>query len=254
MEKIGYISQCTLLLARYNESSDLLTFLCLPNNTFFQSFQNALLFPIQFLRLKKSGISQVKQRVSDRNEIFWSILFEDIRTATIVAISTPSVVIQAELREVPLRDRFQLISDTFFMKSFHKINHSMFSNLEELDYTSQNNKSHCSFNKHFFLLKSYSKFRGYSNRVLRISIPMCLLILYESQFFQLLIDLQSGPTIYNSKSPDTVFNNIISLKYPNHKHFYTDGSKSVDSLVVLFVYSPQLDLEKKLNISEYASI
>ena len=42
MAKIGFISQCTLLLAQYNESNDLSTFLCLPNNTICQTFKNAL--------------------------------------------------------------------------------------------------------------------------------------------------------------------------------------------------------------------
>ena len=50
MSKIGFISQYTFLLALYNESNDLLTFLCLPNNTICQTLKNTLLFPIKFLR------------------------------------------------------------------------------------------------------------------------------------------------------------------------------------------------------------
>ena len=50
LAKIGFISQYTLPLARYNESNDLPTFLCLPNNTICQRFENTLLFPIQLLR------------------------------------------------------------------------------------------------------------------------------------------------------------------------------------------------------------
>ena len=49
-ENIGFISQWTLLLSRYNESNDLSTFLCIPNNTICQTLQNTLLFPIQLLR------------------------------------------------------------------------------------------------------------------------------------------------------------------------------------------------------------
>ena len=49
MAKIGLISQCTFLLARY-DSTDLSTFLCLPNNTICKKLQNTLLNPIQLLR------------------------------------------------------------------------------------------------------------------------------------------------------------------------------------------------------------
>ena len=87
-----------------------------------------------------------------------------------------------------------------------------------------------------------------------MSIPICLLIPYESQFFQPSIDLQLGPTIHNSGSPDLVFNNLVSLEYPDHTHFYTDGSKPTESFLGLSVYSPQLDFELKLKISEHASI
>ena len=138
-------------------------------------------------------------------------------------ISTPIVVMPAELREVPLRDRFQLISDKFFIKTLHKILRPIFSTLEELDYISQNNKSQCPSNKHFFILKSFSKFRGYTNRVLRMSIPRFLLIPDESQFFQPSIDLQLGPTIYNSRSLDLVFNKLVLLEYPN-QHIFTQMS------------------------------
>ena len=131
-------------------------------------------------------------------------------------ISIPIIVMQTELRETPLRDRFQLISDKFFIKTLHKVRHPIFPILEELDYTSQNSVTQCPFNKHFFLLKFFRKFRGYSNRILRMSIPMCLLIPYESQFFQPLIDSQLGPTIHNSRYPNLVFNNLVSLEYPNH--------------------------------------
>ena len=48
--KIGFISQYTLILARYNEFNNLSTFLCLPNNTICQTLQNTILFPIQILR------------------------------------------------------------------------------------------------------------------------------------------------------------------------------------------------------------
>ena len=48
--RIGFISQCTLPLARYNKSNDLSTFLCLPYNTICETLQNTLLFPIQLLR------------------------------------------------------------------------------------------------------------------------------------------------------------------------------------------------------------
>ena len=133
---------------------------------------------------------------------------------------------QAELREVPLRDRFQLISDQFFIKTLHKVQHPIFPILEELDYTLQNSVSLCPFNKHFFPSKFFSKFRGHTNRLLRMSFPLCLFIPYESQFFQPSIDIQLGPTIYNSRSPDLVFNKLVSLEYPNYTHFYTDGSKS----------------------------
>ena len=85
-------------------------------------------------------------------------------------ISTLIVVMQAELRETPLRDTFQLISDKFFIKTLHKIQHPIFPILEELDYTSQNSVSLCPFNKHFFLLKSFRQFRVYTNKILRISI------------------------------------------------------------------------------------
>ena len=37
LAKIGFITQCTFLLARYNESKDLLTFLCHSNNTICQT-------------------------------------------------------------------------------------------------------------------------------------------------------------------------------------------------------------------------
>ena len=50
LTKIGVISQCTLLLARYKDFNDLSTFLCLPNNTISQILQNTLLFPIPLLR------------------------------------------------------------------------------------------------------------------------------------------------------------------------------------------------------------
>ena len=40
--KIVFILQCILPLARYNESNDLSTFLCLPNNTICQALQNTL--------------------------------------------------------------------------------------------------------------------------------------------------------------------------------------------------------------------
>ena len=39
----------SLLLALYNESNDLSTFLCLPNYTICQTLQNTLLFPIELL-------------------------------------------------------------------------------------------------------------------------------------------------------------------------------------------------------------
>ena len=49
LEKIGFISQCTPLSARYNRSNDFSPFLYLPNNTICQTIQNTLLFPIQLL-------------------------------------------------------------------------------------------------------------------------------------------------------------------------------------------------------------
>ena len=50
LSKIRFIPQCTLLLARYNESNDHSTFLCLANNTICQTLQNTLLISIQFFR------------------------------------------------------------------------------------------------------------------------------------------------------------------------------------------------------------
>ena len=52
---IGFISQCTLHLARYNESNDLSTFLCLPNNTICQTLQNTFLFLIQLLHSTRNA-------------------------------------------------------------------------------------------------------------------------------------------------------------------------------------------------------
>ena len=48
--KIGFISQCILLLARCDDSSDFSTFLCLANNTIRQTLQNTILYPFQLLR------------------------------------------------------------------------------------------------------------------------------------------------------------------------------------------------------------
>ena len=84
-----------------------------------------------------------------------------------------------------------------------------------------------------------------------MSVPIYLLIPYESHFFQPLIDSQLGPTIRYSRSPDLEFNNLVSLEYPDHTHFYTGGSKPTDLFLGLSVYSPELDFELKLKISEH---
>ena len=55
LAKIGFISQFIVLLPRYNESNDLSTFLCLPNNTICGTLQNTLLLPIRFLHLTQTN-------------------------------------------------------------------------------------------------------------------------------------------------------------------------------------------------------
>ena len=59
LAKIGFISQCTLLLPRYNESNDLSTFLCLPLNTICQTLQNTLMFTILLLRSTQNAYHTV---------------------------------------------------------------------------------------------------------------------------------------------------------------------------------------------------
>ena len=59
LAKIGSISQCTLLLARYNEYNDVSTFLCLPNETICQTLQNTLLFPIELPRSTQNAYHTV---------------------------------------------------------------------------------------------------------------------------------------------------------------------------------------------------
>ena len=59
--RIGFISQCPLLLAQYNESNDLSTFLCLANNTICQTIQNPFLFSIPLFHLTQNAIFIMKK-------------------------------------------------------------------------------------------------------------------------------------------------------------------------------------------------
>lgn len=169
-------------------------------------------------------------------------------------LSTPILVMQAELREFPLLARFQMLSDKFLIRSFQVFHHPMFSILEELCYISSHGLTNYNLDKGFLLLISYHKFRGYIPRVLNSSIHPFYLSPFDSHFFLPNIDTQFGFVLQHSNCPNNIFQNYISHKFSNSIHFYTDGSKSPDSLVGFSFFSPQLFLERQFKISFHASI
>ena len=68
------------------------------------------------------------------------------------------------------------------------------------------------------------------------------------------IDLSSGFIFQNSKSPNSTFNNFITVNFPNHILFFTAGSKQSDSWVGAALYSPHMNIELQFKLSEYTSI
>ena len=177
-----------------------------------------------------------------------------LRTILGFRISTPIVVMQAELGELPLIDRFQLLSDKFLIKCFCVSNHPVFNTLEQLYYTTKYNQTQYNLDKGFLLLKSFFKLKGFREKVLSSTIPIYYLCPYEVKFFQPTIDLSSGLIFQNSRSPNFTFNNFITNEFPNHILFFTDGSKQPDSRAGAALYSPHLSLEIQFKLSEHASI
>ena len=169
-------------------------------------------------------------------------------------ISTPIIVMQSELGEFPIIDRFQLISDKFLIKTFQSACHPIFPILNRLTNILRYSKPKFNQIKNFLLLKSYQKFGGYKPRVLNSATPLQFLLPYPSMFFEPSVDLSIGISIDNSPNPESVFNSFISIHYANYTHFYTDGSKKTDSPVGFAIYAPFLDLEMQFRVSEHASI
>ena len=160
----------------------------------------------------------------------------------------------AELGELPLKDRFQLLSDKFLIRYFCVPNHLIFKTLDKLHYLTKCNLTQYNLDKGFLLLRSFSKLRGFRDKVLSSSTPLYCLCPYRSKIFQPIIDLSSGFIFQNSKFPNSTFNNFITGNFPNHVLFFTDGSKQSDSWVGAALYSPHLNIELQFKLSEYTSI
>ena len=161
---------------------------------------------------------------------------------------------QAELGELPLIDRFQLLSDKFLIRCFCVSNHPIFKNVDQLHYLTKYNLTQYNLDKGFLFLRSFSKLRGFRNKVLSSSTPLYYLCPYRSKFFQPAIDLSSGFIFQNSKSPNSTFNNFIAGNFPNHVLFFSDGSKQSDSWVGAALYSLHLNIELQFKLSEHTSI
>lgn len=172
-----------------------------------------------------------------------------IRIALGYRLSTPSNVIHAESKLVPIVDRIKYLCDTYLAK--------IMSNTGSLSY-----KCIQSYYK-IYLKKLPKKVRLISRSIcdiMRLENLIIKNVRYSSYCFDydditldIPVNLELGKEIKNSASPDDMLNKFLDRC--NSCAFFTDGSKSIEGEAVgSSVYCPSLGLNLKSSHNKYMSV
>ncbi|PNF30200.1 hypothetical protein B7P43_G08428 [Cryptotermes secundus] len=181
------------------------------------------------------------------------IQYRAIRGALGYRSSTPTNVMLAEAKEVPIFSRFKQLGKNYVSRCYTSTNHPMIQLLEELSALHDNPGR--GENELPVISKCYKEVSPLGHLIQSGNCPKAYDYTYESLFYEARVSFDEGRQIKETEDHNKEFYKIFQERIRTSKSFATDGSKMVDKpFVGLALIDINDGRRMKFRISKIASI
>lgn len=191
---------------------------------------------------------------TSQQNILDKIQYQAVRLSMGYRQSTPTNVMLAESKEIPLEIRFKYLCKNYLCKILNNDEHPVTKSIQNL-FDIYEHPTRIQKDKNPMIIECFQSIEKIKHYIDYENVPVKFRFEYSNYFYEPIVSFDEGKLIQKTKKADDMFNTLFGDKLKNTIAYFTDGSKSQDKSFVGFAYVCTKNTQiKKSRTTSYASI